>query len=384
VRITAKLIGGTNEQTLWADSYERDLGDVLALQGEVASRIAREINVTLTPQEAAGLATTRKVDPAVHRLFLLGRYHVNRPSEGDLRKAIEYFEQVIAKDARHAEAHLGLAEGYVALAATSIARPRDVIPKAKEAAAVAVKIDESLADVHALLGYIHLFYDWDGPAAEREFQRALRLNPSLAMAHMYYAGYHLATGKRDEAVPEIRRALELDPLSLVTQAYGTMFLLFAGRNDEAIEQARVALELEPKFGPAITVRGLAYAEQGRFGEAVKSLEEALGVDRSWRTMLFGAHVHAVAGHPDEARKLIAQVEKIGGAQYVCPYEVACAYISLHENDEAYRWFKKGIHERADCMAWLGVEPWVEPFRKDPRYSELLREIGLAAQRQTPK
>lgn len=300
-----------------------------------------------------------------------------------MRKAIEYFEQVVARDAGHAEAHLGLAEAFVYLSDTAIERPRDVIPKARAAAETAVKIDESLADAHATLGYIHLFYDWDGPAAEREFQRALRLNPSLAAAHMYYAGYHLAVGRRDEAVPEIRRAIELDPLSLRTQVMATYFLLFAGRLDEAVAQARIALELEPRFGAALAVQGLAYAEQRRFAEAVTSIEQALRLDRSWRTILFGAHVHAVAGHKDEARKLMAEAGRIDEKQYVCPYEVACAYISLGQNDEAYRWFKKGIEERADCMAWHGVEPWVEPFRKDPRHPELLAEIGLAMQKKAP-
>jgi TolB-like protein/tRNA A-37 threonylcarbamoyl transferase component Bud32/Tfp pilus assembly protein PilF len=375
VRITAKLIRGTTDENLWAQSYERDLRDILSLQGEVAKSIAREINIALTPQEEARLASGRRVDPAAHQLFLLGRFHFNRNIEDGLRKAIPYFEQAIAKDPGYAEAYVGLAEAYIALS-SDYERPRDVLPKAKSAASTALKLNDSLADAHAHLGFIHLFYDWDASGAERELARAIELNPNSASARISHAGYFLAVGKPKEAVPEIRLAVQLDPLSLRTHALGTIFLIFARQYDEAIEQARRALELEPRFGLAVGFQGLAYAEQGRFAEAVASLEKAAQLDKGAMVALFRAHVHAVAGNKSEAAKLVNEVEKDAEHAYICPYEIATAYVSLRNNDKAYEWLRRGIEERADCMAWLGVEPWMEPFRSDRRYPQLLREVGL--------
>jgi eukaryotic-like serine/threonine-protein kinase len=377
VRITAKLVKAATDQSLWAQSYERDLREVLALQAEVARAIAGEIDVTLTPQEEAGLASNRRVDPAAHQSYLLGRFHLDRASEDGARKAIQYFEQVIAKDNRHAGAYVGLADSHIFLSSYSIERPRDAIPKAKAAALAALRLDDGLAEAHAALGTINFFYDWDGPAAERELRRAIELRPSLAAAHMFYAGYLLAVRRTEAAVPEIRRALELDPRSLTTHAYGTIFLIFARRNDEAIELGRKALELEPNFSIGMTFQGLAYAEQRRFQEAVANLRRATQLDKNPRVLLFGSHVHAVAGDRKEAERLLQEAHEVVGERYFCPYEIACAYVSLGKHDEAYEWLKKGVQERADCMPWLGVEPWLDPFRSDPRYSQLLQQVGLA-------
>ena len=377
VRITAKLVRATrNEENLWAQSYERDLHDILALQGEVARAIAAEIDISLTPQEAARLATGRRIDPTAHQQFLLGRYHFNRGIEEGLRKAVSHFEQAIRRDPAYADAYAGLAETYIALS-SNYDRPRDTIPLAKAAALNALKIDDSLADAHAHLGFIHFFYDWDAKAAEREFARAIQINPNLASARIQRAGYYLAVGKPRDAVAELRLALQLDPLSLRTHALGTIYLVFAREYDEAIQLARNALELEPRFGVAIGFQGLAYAEQGRFKEAIANLEKAAELDKSVMVRLFRAHVHAVAGDRRRAEDLIHQTEQDAEHRYVCPYEIATAYVSLRNNDKAYEWLRKGIEERADCMAWLGVEPWMEPFRSDPRYEQLVREIGLA-------
>ena len=379
LRITAKLVRGAPEENLWAKSYERDVRDVLGLQAEVARDIAAEINIRITPQEAAQLSTGRRIDPATHQLYLLGRFHFGRGTEDGLRKSISYFEQAIAKDPAYAEAYAGLAETYVTLS-SNYDRPKDVMPRAKSAVETALKLDDNLAEAHATLGNIHLFFDWNGPAAERELTRAIQLNPSLAAARISHAGYFLASGNREQAVPEIRLAFQLDPLSLRTHALGIIFLIFAQHYDEAVEQAHKALELEPRFGFALAFQGLAYAEQGRFPEAIANLEKAAQLDKTATVTLFRAHVHAVAGNKDQARKLVTEMEEATQHAYICPYEIATAYVSLRQNDKAYEWLQKGIEERADCMAWLGVEPWMEPFRSDPRYKELLGEIGLA----TPK
>ena len=277
VRITARLIRAATEETLWARSYERDLRDVLALQSEVAKSIAGEVGITLTSQEQARLAGVRPVDPEAHRLFLLGRFHANQGTEEGLRKAIEHFDLAIAREPAYASAYAGLAEAYIGLSSFYV-HPREAMPKAKTAALSALKLDESLADAHAALGYIHLIYDWDGPAAERELQRALQLNPSLSTARLNYAAYLSTQGRHDEGVLEIRRAVELDPLSLRAHADGASLLLFAKRYDEAIELARKGLELDPNFAsrPCVPRRGVRRARSVSRGHRQSAESRAAG------------------------------------------------------------------------------------------------------------
>jgi TolB-like protein/tRNA A-37 threonylcarbamoyl transferase component Bud32/Tfp pilus assembly protein PilF len=376
VRITARLIQAATEEIVWARSYERDLRDVLALQGEVARSIAGEIGITLTAQEQTRLASARPVDPEAHRLFLLGRFHANQGSEEGLKKAVQHFDLAIAKDPGYASAHTGLAEAYVGLSSFYV-HPEEAMPKAKAAVQTALRLDESLADAHAVAGYIHLIYDWDGPAAARELDRAIQLNPNLSTARLNYAAYLSTQGRRDESVAEVRQAVELDPLSLRAHSEGASLLLFAQRYDEAIDLAGKALELDPNFAFALVWQGVAYAEKGRFQEAVASLQKAARLDKSPTILALGAHVHAVGGQKREAAALIREVEEAAEQRYFCPYEIGAAYVSLGDFDSAYKRFRQGVEDKADCMAWLGVEPWIEPFRSDPRYAQLLRDVGLA-------
>jgi eukaryotic-like serine/threonine-protein kinase len=382
VRITAKLIRAATEDTLWAQSYERDLRDVLGLQSEVARSIASEVNITLTPQEQVRLATARPVNVEAHQQLLLGRFHLNKGRGEGLNKAVEHFELAIAKDPGDASAYAGLAEAHIGLSSDYV-RPHEAMPKAKTAALTALKLDESLAEAHAALGFIHLIYDWDGPAAERELRRAIQLNPSLATARLNYSAYLGTQGRHDQAVQEVRRAVALDPLSARTHANGTGILIVAGRLDEAIELAQKGLELEPNNGFVLALQGVAYAEKGRFQEAVSNLQKAAQLDKNPTILAFGAHVHALAGQRDEARKLIRSVEEGTQNRYFCPYEIGAAYVCLGEHDTAVKYFRQGIKDRADCMAWLGVEPWIEPFRSDPRYAQILREVGLAPRAAKP-
>ena len=353
---------------------ERELRDVLALQRELAQAISGRFDITLTPQEQARLTIARPVDPEVHRYILLGRHHSAKATEEALRKAVEYFELALAKAPNNAMAHGGLAEAWMGLSGY-YAHPQQAMPKAKEAAETAVRLDESLADAHAALGYIHLTYDWDGPAARTALLRALELNPTLAIARLHYAAYLTTQARHDEAVREIWRAVEFDPISIRTNALATSLLLFTRRYDDAIELARRGFEFEPNAF-ALAFQGVAYAEQGRFSEAVENMERAARLDNSATILSLQAHVLALAGRKDEARTLIRSVEAATKDRYFCPYEIGTAHVSLGDADTAYHWFRKGIDQRADCMAWLGVEPWVESFRSDPRYPGLLRDIGL--------
>jgi tetratricopeptide (TPR) repeat protein len=306
---------------------------------------------------------------------LLGRYHVAKGTEESLRKAVQYFQAAIAKDGTNALAHAGLAEAYTELNGFYM-DPTEAMPPAKRAAEMAIRLDDSLADAHAALGNIHLVYDWDGPGAEKELLRSLDLNPTLAIARLRYAAYLASQARTDQAAQEIRRAIALDPLSIRTHTFGTLFLVFARQYDEAIELARKGLELEPGAGFIMAFQGAAYAQQGRFEEAVANLQKAVQLDSSPTIRALRAHVLAVAGQKNEARRLIGQVEVDAQGRYFCPYEIATAYVSLGDFDTACEWFRKGVAGRADCMAWLAVEPWMDPFHADPRWASFVKEIGL--------
>ena len=375
VRIAPKLISGASGEVLWTERFERAVRDVAALQSDVARSITRKIGVPLTNEEPARSAAT-SVDPAVHRQVLLARHHAARGTEEGLRKAVDFFKGAIAADRTYAAAHAGLAEAYTELTGFYM-DPRQAMPEAKDAARTAIQLDETLADAHAALGYAHLVFDWDGPAAERALLRALELNPTLAAARLNYAAYLTTQARHDDAVREIRRAVELDPLSIRTHTFGALLLMFTRRHDEALELARRGLEFEPNSGLTIAVQGVAYAEQGRFDEAVERLNRAAQVDGSLTVLALQAHVLAAADRKDEAVKVLRTVEQAATTRYFCPYEIATVYVSLGDFDTATALFRKGTKERADCMAWLGVEPWIDAFRADPRYRGLLHGVGLA-------
>ena len=278
-------------------------------------------------------------------------------------------------DPGNALAYAGLAEAYAGLNGFYM-DPQVVMPKAKQAVETALRLDDSLADAHAALGYIHLVYDWDGPSAEKELLRALDLNPTLAMARLWYAAYLTSQARYDDAVRQIRRAVELDPMSIRTHTFGTLYMMFTRRYDEAIELARRGLEFEPNSAFTLAFQGVAFAEQRRFTEAIGNLQRAVQLDKSPTIRALQAHVLAVAGQKAQAQELVRQLEDETRDRYFCPYEIGTVYVSLGNQDTANEWFRKGVRGRADCMAWLGIEPWLDPFRSDPRYKPLLRQIGL--------
>ena len=375
VQITTTLIRGASGAVIWAQKFERDANDVLTLQRDVVGTITSKVDITLTPLQQTRIASARAIDPDRDLDVLLGRHHAAKATEESLRKAVQYFDAAIAKDPANAFAHAGLAEAYTGLAGFYM-DPREGMPKAKHAAEAALRLDEALADAHAALGYVHLVWDWDGPAAQKALLRALDINPSLATARLNYAAYLTTQARHDEAVQEIRRALNLDPRSIRSHAWGTVLLIFTRHFDEAVELARRGLEFEPNSGFTLAFQGVAYAELGRFAEAIDNLQRAIKLDDSLTVQALHAQVLAVAGRTAEAKAVLAGVEKAARSRYFCPYEIGSVHATLGDSDAAFKFFRKGTDERADCMAWLGVEPWLDSFRLDPRYRELLRDIGL--------
>jgi TolB-like protein/Tfp pilus assembly protein PilF len=375
VRITAQLIRARAEKHLWAESYDRDLSEMLALQRDVARTIAGEIQATVTPQEKAQLESDRLVDPEVHQFVLRGQYWANKGGEEDLKKAVDYFQQAIARDPNYAQAHAGLANSYRSMA-TIYRPPREVMPKAKAAAQRALELDETLADAHVTLAGVLLFYDWDWPAAEEHLKRAVALSPNSAAAHLLYGAYFTVLGRPQQALPEIRLAQVLDPLSLGVQVELLFGLMDARQFDEVIAQAHRTLEREPNFAWGYAAAALAYAEKGKFDQAIETVEKATKIERNTTFIAFAAHVQAAKGNRREAEKLLDELKVISRRRYVCAYEVAHAYVKLGDKEQAFQWLEKGKQQRADCMVWLLTEPWMDPLRSDRRYQELIEHIGL--------
>jgi len=375
VRITAQLVRAVNDQHLWAKSYERDLRDVLALQSEVAQAVAREVRAAVTPEEQARLARARPVDPEVHELYLQGRQHVSMAVEKELRTAIALFERGLARDPNDARCWAGLADAWANLSDFYLP-PMEAMPKARDAAERALRLDDSLADAHASLGFVYTIYDWRWADAERELRRALELNSNYAPAHGWYSWLLAALGRPSESLRESRLARELDPLSPMILGNAGWAAMVARQPDEAIPALRRAIELEPGLGMAHATLAIVYAQKGLRSEALAEARTAQEVDHSPLILAMTGSAIATAGDLEGAREVLARLAEISKTRYVCPYEVGVIYAHLGEIDEAFRRLEKAYQVRSQCLPFLKVDPQLDPIRSDPRYADLLRRLAF--------
>lgn len=378
VILTARLIHAASQENLWADSYERDLRDVLSLQSQMARTIGNQIQAVLTPETVARLGDPSPVDPDAYQLTLEGRYYANQLNQEALERSLRYFDDAIARDPTYAPAHAGKAFAYANLSSAYVP-PREAMPRAKEAARRAIALDPDLAEAHTWLGFAHVAFDWDWSAGERELLRALELNPNSAEAHLAYAGYFLSQGEIDEALVQVRRTQELDPLSIMSYAgvNGSQWvLLMARRYDESIAEGRRALELEPDFSWAHANLGLALVANGQFANGVAELEEATRLEDSPLLKAFLSYGYAEAGRGSDARQLLAEVEAISRERYICAYEIAVTHAALGDADAAFEWLAKALEDKADCIPLLKIDPRLDTLRPDPRFQELVDRVGF--------
>jgi TolB-like protein/DNA-binding winged helix-turn-helix (wHTH) protein/Flp pilus assembly protein TadD len=374
VRITAQLIQASTDRHLWAETYQGDVRDVITFQNEVARAIADQIRTKFSPQQQAALKNPSVVRPEAYEAYLRGLSQ--SPTIDGLWRSIAYFQQAVAKEPNYAPAHARLGEAYMFLGHMVALPPQDAFPRAKTEALEALKYDDSLAEAHGLLATTKFLYDWDFPGAEKEFQRAIALNPNSTRAHVLYSDFLNAMGRPDEAIAEIVRSRETDPLSLTAIVNVGFEDYWAGRYDLAIEQARSVLAVDPNNYKAHLTLGLCLEQKRQLPAAIEELQKAadLSNDKMW--IAFVAHAKAFAGDKVGARKILADLEVLSRQTYISPWCFAIVYPDLGDKDQAFVWLEKSYQGREHDLVFSRVWPMFNSLHSDPRYRDLMKRVGL--------
>jgi TolB-like protein/DNA-binding winged helix-turn-helix (wHTH) protein/Tfp pilus assembly protein PilF len=382
IRISAQLIQVKDQTHVWVQNYERDLRDLLALQDDVARAIASEIRVQLTPARLAGgrrEGSPMAVAPEVHQQYLRGRFFWNKRTEAGYVKAIEHFEQAVQINPEYAPAYAGLADAYALLGAmTNSTSPRqEAMPRARAFAEKALALDDSLAEAHASLAFVLMHFEHDWAAAEKEFQRAIALNPSYVTAHHWYAYYLAAQSRVQEALREIRLAQELDPLSLIVNTDVAELLYYARQYDEAIRQAQKTLEMDPSFALAHRVLALAYEQKGMYEESLAELRTQVRLTgRADFPLAELARGYALTGNRTEAEKLLRELRALNPQNPGTSIGLAFVYAALGDKDRAFLWLEKSADERMGVIL-IKVQPYFDSLRSDPRFLAIERRMALS-------
>jgi eukaryotic-like serine/threonine-protein kinase len=380
VRITAQLIEGSTDKNLWAETYQRDLRSVLALQGEIASAIADKVRAAVTPTERTRLASAQAVDPEAHELYLKGRYYWNKRTPETLKKSLEYFREAVEKDPSYASAYSGLADAYVISGAGNyrVLTPKEAFPKAEAAAMKALELDCTLAEPHASLAWSKMAYDWDWQGAEEEFKQAIELNPNYANAHHWYALFLTVIGKHPQAIAEDEKAASLDPLSLIISSdLGSEALGPAGLYDEEIAQCRKTLEMDPNFAEAHRCVADGYEHKGMYKEAVAELQNAIALSKGNLVYLSSlGYAYSREGRRDETLRILNQLKARSKHEFVAADLFASLYAGLGEKEKALASLEKAYGERDIAMVRLKCGPELDSLRSDPRFQDLLRRMNF--------
>ena len=376
--ISVELIDIRDNKQLWGEQYERRLTDMLSVQREMAREITNNLRPTLSGVEQSRMNKPMTASSEAYELYLKGRFYWNKRTPSDLQKAISLFEEAVGKDPNYAMAYSGIADSYALLTAYSAEPPRELMPKAKEAALKAIALDDNLAAAHASLGQITSYYDYDFPTAEREFRRAIELNPNYASAHQWLAEHLAAMKRNDEALDEIRRALELDPFSVIMNRIYADILVDGRKYDEAIRQYQKAIDLDPNFPTSHYFLGRAYEAKGMYDDAVKSYTRASELGTVFKDLLVKTNdVYKKSGWKAYLQFNLDQLLLGNTPQRRFPsFFIATFYAKLGRDDEALKWLEKGYEERDFRMTLVSVAFEFDRLRSDPRFRELVRRMGL--------
>jgi len=382
VRITAQLIQVKDQSHLWAREYDRDLGHLLELQAEIAREVANEIEFSLSgrrPIEAAR-ATAAPAPGAnsyeAYDLYLKGRYFWNKRTAEGFRQAADYFQQAIDKDPNYGRAYAGLADTFSLMSTWYMGPQNELMPKARTAALRALELDESLAEAHASLALIRENYDYDWPGSEKEFRRAIQLDPQYATAHQWYAEFLSWQGRFDEAFAESKQARQLDPLSLIIASDYASILYASRQYDGAVKQCRSALELDPNFDHAQDMMIPSYVQLGRYDEAVDLINRWAARDEGLWMWAWRATVYSRSGHAEEASRALANLEQISRSRPDRTVTLLIAYSGTGQKERVIELLQKAYSEHSNAVVQIKVDPMYDPIRSDPRFEDLQRRLGL--------
>jgi TolB-like protein len=379
VRITARLVDAMRDQHIWADTYERDLRDVLRLHAEVAQTISRHISASLTPQEKAVLAAAPEVNPEAHQHYLMGRYHWNKRTPAGLGHALDQFALAIEADPGYAPAYAGIADSHYiqTLSTYDVVPPREGMPRAKTAALKALEIDETLAEAHVSLANVMTHYEWDRASAAREYQRALELDPNYVYAYHCYASHAATMGSSAEAIELQQAARQLDPFSVVVTSGLARHFYFTRDYDRSIALGRISLEMESQYWVVHLLLGMCHLRSGRPAEAVDSFqtaESSAGTATLPLAMLGAAY--GELGREIESQDVAERLEAASRSSYVPAYQMAVVHTGRGDKERAMQWLEKAYDERSEILSWLRVDPFWDRIRSDTRFEDLARRVGL--------
>jgi len=375
--VQTDLISVSDGRQIWGERYSRKLADLLSVQENISNEILERLQPQLSSETKRQLADLHTGSSRAYELYLKGRFFWNKRTDDGLRKGMEFFEQAIAADPQYALAYVGLADSYNVMGFYSFLPPKESFPKAKQAAGRALELNSEMAEAHNSLAYATLYYDWDFPAAERSFLRAIELKPNYPVAHQWYGNLLTAMGRWEQAIGRFERARELDPLSLIITSVPGWTYYYARQYDKATIPCRKAIEMDRSFAFAHSVLGQVYERKGMYEEAITEFKEALSLsgDSSEIAALL-AHAYAVSGDKRQAAAILSELIERSKQKYVSPYHVATIYVGLGDADQALKWLNTAYTDRQNQVVFLRHDPRMDDLRSDPRFRELLNRVTI--------
>jgi len=375
--ITVELIDASDNRHLWGEQYNRNLSGILGVQADISEAISRKLRPALTGAEKTRLAKPSTENTEAYELYLKGQYYWNRRTALTLQRAAGYFQQAVEKDPGFALAWAGLADCYGMYSFYDAGPPKDAVPRAKEAAAIALRIDDEIALAHVALAWVKEDYDWDWAGGEKEYRRALELSPNDGTVHQRYGASLLAFGRLDEYLAETKRARELEPTSLIINSLVGRALYYTRQYDQAITDLRKTLDMDPNFVSALWYIGWTYEQKSMYTEAIAALQNASRISGGDPVILGSlGHAYAISGRKSDALRSIAELKELAKQRYVAPFDVAVVYVGLADKDHTFEWLQKALEDRSHWIIWLKNDPRFDSIRSDPRYGDVMRRMGL--------
>ncbi len=378
-RVTVRLLRVSDGELVWGDEFDEKLTDMFAIEDSISQRVASALALNLSGEEQRRLSRPYTASNEAYQLYMKGRFFWNKRTVDGVNKSLEYFQQAIAADPSYAVAYAGLADAYITAGSYgySIMSPREAMPKAEAAVQKALSLDDTLAEAHSALGYIKFTYDWDWPGAEREFRKAIALNPLYDTAHHWYSHELMALGRSQEAFAEAQQALQISPSDTVINEHLGWTYLMMRNYDQAIQAAHKAIEMDPNFLLAHRVAGLAYLYQGDKDKAIQEFQKGVQLTNGDPVaQAYLARAYAVFGQREQAQQIIEQLVGLTQTRYIPPTELAADYAALGNTDMAIEWLNRSYEERASALPYIKIDRAYDSLRSDPRFVELLRKLNL--------